>query len=80
MPRRSFLRNGAVPDADAHLRLLIAVELLKIDYGVRAAVPGRLSSRPSEFVGRLVLDDKRHYTRLALPIDAVSEALDEFES
>jgi hypothetical protein len=85
MPRRAFLRRGAiggtalllplelapeaeaaVPDADlTYLRLLIAVELLKIDYDVRASRADELRSGPRAFVRRMILDDKRHYTGLA---------------
>jgi len=57
---------AAVPDPDlAYLRLLIAVELLKIDYGVRAAVADAARPATRDFVRRIVLDDKRHYGRLA---------------
>jgi len=57
---------AAVPDADlAYVRLLIAVELLKIDYGVRAALADAARPATRDFVRRVVLDDKRHYARLA---------------
>jgi hypothetical protein len=58
---------AAIPDSDlAYLRLLLAVELLKINYGIVAAIPHNLL-RPAtqDFVKRVVLDDKRHYIRLA---------------
>ncbi len=58
---------AAIRDADlAYVRLLIAVELLKIDYGVVAAIPQKLL-RPAtqDFLERVVLDDRRHYVRLA---------------
>ncbi len=58
---------AAIPDADlAYVRLLIAVELLKIDYGVVTAIPQKLL-RPAtqDFLERVVLDDRRHYVRLA---------------
>lgn len=57
---------AAIPDSDlAYLRLLLAVELLKIDYGVHAATSDKLRPATQEFVTRVVLDDKRHYVRLA---------------
>jgi Ferritin-like domain len=57
---------AAVPDADlAYVRLLIAIELLKIDYGLRAAVADAAAPATRHFVRRIVLDDKRHYGRLA---------------
>lgn len=57
---------AGIPDGDlAQLRLLIAVELLKIDYGVRASAGGGLSPAPQAFVRRVLQHDKRHYTRLA---------------
>jgi hypothetical protein len=57
---------AGIPDGDlAYLRLLIAVELLKIDYGARAVVGKRLNAPTERLVNRLVLDDKRHYDGLA---------------
>jgi len=47
------------------VRLLIAVELLKIDYGVRAVLADAARPATRDFVKRVVLDDKRHYGRLA---------------
>jgi ferritin-like protein len=64
---------AAVPDPDlAYLRLLIAVELLKIDYGVRALAD---AARPQtrEFIRRIALDDKRHYGRLAALMAAAGQ-------
>lgn len=59
-------RAATMPDSDlAYLRLLLAVELLKIDYGVRAATADKLRPATQDFLERVVLDDKRHYVRLA---------------
>src|SRR5262249_6349165 len=58
--------RAAVPDSDlTYLRLLIAVELLKIDFGVRASVGDALHPAARKYVRRVVLHDKRHYTGLA---------------
>src|SRR5689334_15159062 len=55
-----------VPDGDlAYLRLLVAVELLKIDFGVRAVTAGNLHAGAKRLVDRLVIHDKRHYVGLA---------------
>ena len=57
---------ATLPDADlAYLRLLIGVELLKIDYGVRAVTAKRLGTAAQGVVKRLALHDKRHYIGLA---------------
>ena len=63
------------PDSDlAYLRLLIAVELLKVDYGVRAATADKLRQATRDFVRRIVLDDKRHYGRLATLMTGAGQA------
>ena len=55
-----------IPDGDlAYLRLLIAVELLKVDYGDRASAGAALRPPAKGFVRRVVAHDKRHYTGLA---------------
>jgi hypothetical protein len=58
--------KAGVPDADlAYLRLLIGVELLKIDFGTRAVTTKRLRTTAQYRVKPLVADDKRHYIGLA---------------
>src|SRR5262245_60091629 len=58
--------QAAIPDSDlAYLRLLIAVELLKIDYGARASASRELRPGLRELVRRARGDDKRHYAGLA---------------
>jgi hypothetical protein len=65
-------RAADVPEGDlAYVRLLVAVELLKIDFGVRAAKASRPGAR--DFLHRAVLDDTRHYVRLASLLTAAGQ-------
>jgi hypothetical protein len=65
---------ATVPDADlAYLRLLIGVELLKLDYGPRAVTANRLGTPAERVVKPLVLDDKRHYIGLAALVNGAGE-------
>jgi hypothetical protein len=57
---------AGIPDGDlAYLRLLIAVELLKVDYGMRASTGSGLAPAAQKLLKRVVADDKRHYAGLA---------------
>src|SRR6478609_8899072 len=55
------------PDADlAYLRLLIAVELLGVDFQTRALASGKLRGHGAHSLfRRIVADEKAHYTHLA---------------
>jgi hypothetical protein len=65
---------ATAPDEDvAYLRLLIGVELLKIDYGVRAVTANRLRGAAERAVKPLVIDDKRHYIGLAALVKRAGE-------
>jgi rubrerythrin len=61
-------RAGAatVPGNDlAHLRLLVAAELLATDFQAKALAGGKLSRAAKTVLGKMAADDKAHYTRLA---------------
>jgi hypothetical protein len=65
---------ATVPDVDlAYLRLLIGVELLKIDFGVRAVTANRLRSTAERMLRPIVRDDKRHYIGLAALVRAAGQ-------
>jgi hypothetical protein len=65
---------ATLPDPDlAYLRLLIGVELLKIDYGVRAVAAKRPGTAAQAVVKRLALDDKRHYIGLAALVTSAGQ-------
>ena len=67
--------EAAVPDPDlTYLRLLIAVELLKIDYGVSVASSDQLRPPTQAFVRRVLLHDKRHYGGLAALMNGAGQA------
>src|SRR5436305_4304609 len=66
---------ATVPDVDlAYLRLLIGVELLKLDYGSRAVTAKPLRTAARRVVKPLVLDDKRHYAGLAALVSGAGQA------
>jgi len=57
---------AGIPDLDlAYLRVLVGVELLKVDFQVRASMSNRLAATPARLVRRMLLDDKAHYVGLA---------------
>jgi rubrerythrin len=65
-----------IPDADlACLRLLIAAELLAVDFQTRALAGGELQRKGSHGLFRRIrLDEKAHYTRLAGLLTAAGQA------
>jgi hypothetical protein len=61
-------RAGAatVPDSDlAHLRLLVAAELLAADFQAQALASGKLSGRSTAVIRKMAADEKAHCTSLA---------------
>ncbi len=57
---------AAPPDADlAYLRLLIAAELLTVDFQTQALAAKKLSTSSSALVKRMLADENAHYTGLA---------------
>jgi len=66
--------KAAIPDSDlAYLRLLIAIELLKIDYGARASAARELRPGPRDLVRRARGDDTRHYVGLAALLNGAGQ-------
>jgi rubrerythrin len=64
-----------IPDADlAHLRLLVAAELLALDFQTRALRGGKLLRPDAHSLFRLIRsDEKAHYTRLASLLTAAGQ-------
>lgn len=57
---------AAPPDGDlAYLRLLIAAELLALDFGARARGSGRATGRAKALLRQIHRDDEAHYSGLA---------------
>ena len=58
---------GTIPDGDlAYLRLLIAAELLALEFQTHALASGKLRHRgASAVIRRIRADEKAHYNRLA---------------
>jgi hypothetical protein len=57
---------AGIPDSDlAHLRLLVAAELLKADFEARALASGKLDEPGAALVRRMRADDRAHYKGLA---------------
>jgi hypothetical protein len=58
--------NAAAPDVDlAHLRLLVAGELLKADFETKALASGKLSASATALIRRMQADDRAHYDGLS---------------
>ena len=58
--------SAAPPDGDlAYLRLLIATELLEVDFASRALAAGKLGSESTATFKELLADDQAHSTGLA---------------
>ena len=65
---------GTIPDADlAYLRLLIAAELLALDFQDRALASGKLRHDAHPVVRKLRADEKAHYTKLASLMTAAGQ-------
>jgi rubrerythrin len=57
---------ATIPDADlAYLRLLIAGELLALDFQTRALASGKLRHDARPVIRRMRADEKAHHTKLA---------------
>jgi len=66
--------RAAVPDADlAYLRLLVAAELLSLDYEGQALASGKLSGRSASLLKQLHRDDTAHYTGLAAMMNSAGQ-------
>jgi hypothetical protein len=65
---------ATIPDADlAHLRLLVAAELLALDVQARALAGGKLRHDARPVIRRMRADEKAHYTRLASLLTAAGQ-------
>ena len=66
---------GTIPDADlAYLRLLIAAELLALDFQTHALASGKLRHHgASAVIRRMRADEKAHYNHLASVLTAAGE-------
>jgi hypothetical protein len=59
-------RADALPDADlAYARLLVAAELLAIDFYTQALAAKKLDSAESAILGRAVFNEKEHYMAMS---------------
>jgi rubrerythrin len=66
--------DGTLPDGDlAYLRLLIAAELLAVDFRTRALGSGKLRHAARTLLHRLRSDEKAHYDRLAAVMRAAGQ-------
>jgi rubrerythrin len=62
------------PDADlAYLRLLIAAELLALDFQTKALTGGKLRSTARGLFRKIRADEKNHYTQLASVLTAAGQ-------
>lgn len=67
-------RAAGIPDTDlAHLRLLLATELLKADFEARALRSGKLEAAGAALVRRMRGDDRAHYKGLASLLDGAGQ-------
>lgn len=65
---------GTLPDEDlAYLRLLIAAELLAVDFQTRALAGGKLRHPARTLFRRLHADETAHYTKLAAVMTAAGQ-------
>jgi rubrerythrin len=67
-------RADTPPDADlAYLRLLIAAELLAVDFQSRALTTGKLRREDHSLIRRIRSDESDHYKRLARLLTAAGQ-------
>jgi hypothetical protein len=67
-------RADTPPDADlAYLRLLIAAELLVVDFQSRALTSGKLRREAHSLIRRIRSDESDHYKRLARLLTAAGQ-------
>jgi Ferritin-like domain len=67
--------DGTLPDGDlAYLRLLIAAELLAVDFQTRALGSGRLGRAAHTLLRRVRSDETAHYDKLAAVMTAAGQA------
>jgi rubrerythrin len=65
---------ATIPDGDlAYLRLLIAAELLALDFQDRALASGKLRHEARPVIRKMRADEKAHYTRLANVLTAAGQ-------
>jgi len=66
--------GATIPDADlAYLRLLIAAELLALDFQDRALASGKLHHEARSVLRKMRADENSHYTKLANLLTAAGQ-------
>lgn len=64
--RADLAAAGTPPDGDlAYLRLLVAAELLAVDFQTRALLSRKLKAAAHSLLARIRADEHKHYARLA---------------